>query len=276
MSFAVSPASTGNNFARNRLDSYHTPPFGNAVLVPGALRTLFQPIVRFGPQGWSVQALECLTRGPKGTRFEDATTLFESARSLGLSSDLDHACVTMALETVLREQIPYPLYLNVDAETLISDPGFPTYLAAMAAGCEVPWNRITLEITEHSRALDIDRLAGSVRELQQVGMRVAFDDFGPGATDALALDACRPDVVKIVGPLLNAARGSRSGRALLQGVVTLAGHYGATIVAEGLERPSDLLVATQLGITLLQGHLLCKPLEADEASDARARIECCR
>jgi EAL domain-containing protein (putative c-di-GMP-specific phosphodiesterase class I) len=137
----------------------------------------------------------------------------------------------------------------------------------------VPWSQITLEITEHARGLDIDRLAGSVRALHQMGMRVAFDDFGASAIDEAALDACHPDIVKIEGPLLNAARNSSTARALLSRVVTLAGRGGATIVAEGLERPSDLIVAAQLGIELLQGNLLCPPLDADIARCADDRIE---
>ncbi len=247
--------------------------FSETVLVPGALRTVFQPIVRFGADGWTVQALECLTRGPSGTRFEDAVTLFSTARGLGLSAQLDHACVTTALEIAERSNLHFPLYINVDAETLITDPGFPTFLAAMAAGCDVPWNRITLEITEHARGMDVDRLAGAVRALHDMGMRVAFDDFGPSATDELALEACQPDVVKIEGPLLNAARTSATARALLERVVELAGRRGATIVAEGLERPSDLLVAAQLGIDLLQGNLLCPPLKPDAARRADDRIK---
>ena len=272
MSIAFTPTRS-SAVIHSRVATYRESPFQATVLTPGALRTVFQPIVRFGPNGWMVQALECLTRGPKGTVFEDAMTLFSSARKFGLSAELDHACVTTALETVVATDIRYPLYINVDAETLITDGDFPTFLAAMAAGCEVPWNQITLEITEHARGLDISRLAGSVRTLHQMGMRVAFDDFGASAIDEAALDACHPDIVKIEGPLLNAARNSSTARALLARVVTLAGRGGATIVAEGLERPSDLIVAAQLGIELLQGNLLCPPLDADIARCADDRIE---
>ena len=258
----------------NRPAPHHAPRFEESVLTPGALRTLFQPIVSLGTDGWSVRALECLTRGPAGTHFEGATTLFATARAFGLVAQLDQACITTALGTVLRSEIPFPLFVNVDAETLITDRGFPTFLAAMAAGCDVPWSRITLEITEHARALDIVRLACVVRELKDIGMRVAFDDFGPSESDAMAIEICEPDVVKIEGSLLGAARYSSSAHALLERVVTLAGWRGATIVAEGLERPSDLDVAQQLGIGLLQGHLLCRPLAADVARFADAHVAC--
>ncbi|HEV8411049.1 MAG TPA: EAL domain-containing protein [Gemmatimonadaceae bacterium] len=247
--------------------------FDDTVLIPGALHTMFQPIVRFGANGWTVQALECLTRGPAGTRFEDAVALFSAGRKLGRSAILDHACVTTALETVAEMDIRFPLYLNVDAETLIEEPAFPTFLAAMAAGCEVPWHHVTLEITEHARGLDIDRLANAVRRLHELEMRVAFDDFGSGEVDERALEACNPDIVKIEGPLLNAARDSYDARQLLERVVALARRGGATIVAEGLERPSDLFVAAQLGIPLFQGNLLCAPLQAAKARRADDHIE---
>src|SRR5437667_8614850 len=47
-----------------------------AILAPGALRTMFQPIVRLDRAGWTLHAFECLTRGPAGTPFASADSLF--------------------------------------------------------------------------------------------------------------------------------------------------------------------------------------------------------
>jgi EAL domain-containing protein (putative c-di-GMP-specific phosphodiesterase class I) len=242
------------------------------VLVPGGLRTVFQPIVRFGESGWAIHALECLSRGPEGTPFEDAAAMFAASRDAKLHSALDYACVDVALETVARECITHDLFINVNATTLVSGSSFPTFLAATAARNRLDWCRVTVEITEHARGADVGALVKAGRELRALGARVAFDDFGTSECDRRALRACSPDVVKIEGTLFSAARTSYSAMGLLESVVDRARASGATIVAEGLERPADLFVAARLGIELLQGFLLCPPLHADDVFRAEERL----
>src|ERR1700686_4719868 len=52
----------------------------DAILAPGGLSVLFQPIYEIHGQTLTLHALEALTRGPAGTNVHRADVLFEYAR----------------------------------------------------------------------------------------------------------------------------------------------------------------------------------------------------
>ena len=83
--------------------------FAEGVLAPGALRTVFQPIIRCSTTRWTLHALECLTRGPAGP-YSTAASLFGAARRWELESQVDRACVITALETAACYQIDAALF----------------------------------------------------------------------------------------------------------------------------------------------------------------------
>lgn len=60
--------------------------FADVILRPGALRTVFQPILRCSTTRWTLHALECLTRGPAGP-YSTAASLFGAAGFVGGCTD---------------------------------------------------------------------------------------------------------------------------------------------------------------------------------------------
>src|SRR5450759_4094134 len=59
--------------------------FLHATMLPGPLGTVLQTIVETTTGGMpSLFAVECLTRGPRGTKLEQAVPLFEYVRRRGL------------------------------------------------------------------------------------------------------------------------------------------------------------------------------------------------
>lgn len=238
--------------------------FAEVILAPGALRTVFQPIIRCSTTRWTLHALECLTRGPAGSPYATAASLFGAARRWQLESQVDRACVITALETAARHQIDAALFINVSPLTLASDRGLPEFLAATAARCHIPRTRLTVEVIEHGRDCDAELQAAAIRSLKEMGVRVAFDDVGAVGADSRALRACpcRPDILKIDGRLFRAAGQGRARRRVAS-FIQEARHHGVDLIAEGVERESDARLACSLGIELVQGYYLCRPLSAD-------------
>jgi EAL domain-containing protein (putative c-di-GMP-specific phosphodiesterase class I) len=241
------------------------------IVTPGALRTMFQPIVRYSDGSRSLHALECLTRGPSDSPYARAGVLFAAARACHLEAQMDRACVRTVLETVARCGIKSPLFVNVSPVTLMSDVSFPDFLVATAAGNGVDRRRLTVEVIEQERDCDAKALATALRSLRELGVHVALDDVGATKTDARALESCqcRPDLVKLDGPLFRKAGHKASIRQRLAAVVEQMRRSGIDVVAEGVEREGDLRLAAQLGIELVQGFHLCRPL----AAEAAARVE---
>jgi len=253
---------------RHTMSCVMSPEGFETLLEPGALRTVFQPIARRRRAVWEVAALECLTRGPGGTPYEEAPRLFAAARTAGREAELDRACVRTALETAATAGLKDGLFINVLPVTLASDPAFPAFFAAMAAQYDIPTERLTVEVTEHDRSALEAGLVDGVRALEAFGVRVALDDFGLGPADYRALRVWRPRWLKLDDLLFREARRRKGAWDLVQSAVADALRWGVDVIAEGLERPGDMWMAAELGIDLLQGNFICAPLSADRAARA--------
>jgi EAL domain-containing protein (putative c-di-GMP-specific phosphodiesterase class I) len=237
------------------------------VLVPGALHTVFQPILRCGSSGRTLHAFECLTRGPASTPYTEAPALFGAARAWHLEAELDRACVLTALRTVADYAITSALFINVHPFTLMSDPIFPVRLVDTAEQYSIPPTRLTVEVTEHGRDWDARSLAAGVQALRRLGVRVALDDFGAAPTDAHALaGACRPDVVKFDERRFRGVEEGTMEHHHLTSFVAEARQDGIQVIVERVDGEADLLLASRLGIDLAQGHFLHRPLAADAAA----------
>lgn len=244
----------------------------DVIRTPGALRTMFQPIVRCRDGSWSLHALECLTRGPSDTPYAEAGVLFAATRACHLEAKMDRACVTTALETAAHCGIKSPLFVNVSPVTLMLDQDFPDFLATTAAGNGVDWRRVTIEVVEQQRDCDAQALIPALRSLRELGVHVALDDFGATKTDARPLESCpcRPDLVKIDGRLFREGHKKASTRQRLMSVVEQVRQNGLEVVAEGVETDCDLQLAAHFGIELVQGFHVCRPLAGEFAARAES------
>jgi len=235
--------------------------FPRALLAPGSLRTRFQLIFDIGSGEPVPYAAECLTRGPRHSRYERAEALFRRARRLGREPEVDRAAIAAAFEAARHFHVVERLFLNVHPATLRREPGFAAFLATLAARHRIAMGQLTVELLEHSRHELDDSLRAALTNLRAAGVRIAIDDCGASASDRVLVEACCPDFVKIDRELLWEAGRSRAQRQLLAGMLSLGG--GATVaIAEGVETIADLITARDLGIQLIQGFLVGRPMQA--------------
>ena len=52
--------------------------------------------------------------------------------------------------------------------------------------------------------------------------------------------------------------------AVLESISTLANRFGSQIIAEGIEEAADLKVLLDMGITLIQGYMLARPMSVQD------------
>jgi len=139
------------------------------------------------------------------------------------------------------------------------------------AGCEAKW--LEFEITETSMVRDVESASVVLAKLRALGVRVAIDDFGTGFSSLSHLRHLPVDVLKIdkafVADIGAEAPSSRSrssdsagGAAIAAAVIGLARGLGLDVVAEGVEKRSQLNFLAKLGCNACQGYLLCPPLPA--------------
>lgn len=235
-----------------------------AVLEPGALAVVFQPIVEFRATHRRLHGLEALVRAPKAAGFASAEALFEHARRRGEEGVLDRMAAEAILRTAATLPMRPPLSMNVHASTLGSDESFLALLSRVAGEHSFPLTRLTVEITEHSRPRDERLFQRTLAGLRAAGIAIALDDVGLGYSNGRMILDTLPDYLKVDRYVVAGCHRSPERRALLESTAGLAAALGARVVAEGVELEADLAAVLDLGIDLVQGFFLSRPVSSGD------------
>lgn len=239
----------------------------NRILQPGAITPVYQPIFRVNGATSSIEGMECLSRGPKGTNFESAEVLFEYVRLKREESLVDRACLAAAFRGASSLPSTLRLSINVHASTLGRDHGFIAFLQSTAAATGIALPRVMIEIVEHAPSWDNISFQSSLEQLRQLGMSIALDDIGLGQSNFKMLLDVRPNFLKLDSYFVAGCTGDKHRRAVIGALRTLAREFEAEIVAEGVENADDAATLQGLDITLMQGFHFAEPLTLDAARD---------
>jgi len=230
-----------------------------SVLQNRALYPVFQPIVKL--EDASVYAHEALIRGPVDTPLHTPDKLLQAAKEEGLSNALEVACVSTALEYWGNAKSAGRLFLNISAETLIHafDHQGGVGLMDWLLGFRITPRKLVLEITEHERVENMDRLAEVVDEIRAAGLSLALDDFGDGRSSLRLWSQIKPEVVKIDKYFTRNISAHGDKLKTIQALQQIAAIFGTALVAEGIETAEDLRVLRDIGIEYGQGFFLGRP-----------------
>ena len=211
-----------------------------------------QPVV--DPRERRVDHHELLLRMDLGTRLAKPDEFIREAERSGQIREIDLWAVRRGIELAATR----PVAINVSARSL----GSEALLAELDRGLErwgVCPKRLTIEITETAGAEDLEQAAAWVRELTGRGCRVSLDDFGTGYGAFTYLDRLPVTELKISREFVTRLCRSDSDRRVVSTIVAVGRNFGLTLVAEGVEDAATLAIIDELGIDLVQGHLLGRP-----------------
>jgi diguanylate cyclase (GGDEF)-like protein len=222
------------------------------LLEPGAIRAVFQPIVRLGDlQPIGYEGLARFPTPPGLVALPPDVTLAAAARS-GLRHDLEVACWA-AMTGAGAPPHGRLLFVNVGPDAL-GHPG----LARLAE--KLP-QRLVIELTEQDAVQDIKRIRERLRPWIARGALVAVDDAGAGFTSLEYVAEIRPDFLKLCRGMVTGVDLDASRQAVLRATVAFAREVGARVVAEGVERPEELAVLRAAEVDFGQGWLFGRPGE---------------
>ncbi len=108
--------------------------------------------------------------------------------------------------------------------------------------------------------------------LRALGVGLALDDFGAGMWDPLALVELPVEMVKLDRSLVTGLDSSPSAVAIARHIVDMAHARGMTVVAEGVEQPSQLETVRALGCDYAQGYLMGRPCAIAEIGRRPQRL----
>jgi diguanylate cyclase (GGDEF)-like protein/PAS domain S-box-containing protein len=127
---------------------------------------------------------------------------------------------------------------------------------------------LQLEVTEREVMRDPRATRSLLRDLREIGVRLAMDDFGTGTSSLACLREYPFDVIKIDRAFVGDLADSRNVLAVIHATIALVDNLGMSSVAEGVEEASQAAILESLGCHYAQGYFFSKPVAADAFLDA--------
>jgi diguanylate cyclase (GGDEF)-like protein len=226
----------------------------------------YQPIVDLATG--QVTAMEALARWRRpGMGLVAPSSFISIAEETGLVRAMGAQLLEAACRTAASWPSSGPVDLTVNlSPRQIQDPLLVGIVERALVESGLDPRRLVFEITE-SLLLDDGALTlGRLDQLRSMGIRFAIDDFGTGYSSLSYIEQLPVDILKIDRAFVVDLATNPRHVVLLRAIVAMAGAFGLTTVAEGVETPQQLALVRDLGCDTAQGFLLAAPTDGAEAT----------
>ena len=232
------------------------------ALARGEFKPFFQPT--FDLRTGAVRGCEVLARWVR----QDGTIIppmsfIPLAESSGRIKPMTWQILSAALREMyprLREDRNFKLSVNIAPHHLLSD-GFVETLRGVVAAAKVSTRQIVLEVTERSELPDLRRAAALVKELRDLGFKVAMDDVGVGHSGLSQMKGLGANTIKIDKFFIDTiAEDGSAAKTIVEMLVRLARELDMTVIAEGIETEEQVQALIGCGVEEGQGYIVSPPL----------------
>jgi diguanylate cyclase (GGDEF)-like protein/PAS domain S-box-containing protein len=156
--------------------------------------------------------------------------------------------------------------VNLSAR-MLHDPDLARRLANLLAMGSVAPTSLEVEVTESAVMLDPARALRSVREIRELGVLVAIDDYGTGFSGLNYLRDLPAHLLKLDKSFVQGMRTRQGDRVIVESTIRMAHALHMHVVAEGVESETDARLLAQLGCDFAQGYHYSRPLTGDVCAE---------
>jgi len=221
------------------------------ALTRGEILAHFQPLT--DALTLEITSLEVLARWQHDGRLRPPAEWLPLAEETGLIVEVGRQMFIAARAGM--ERFDLPVAVNVAARQL-DEHDFVRHVEE-SWGTDA-WDRLTIEVTESALLYDALHVRASLTTLASRGVKIALDDFGTGYNSLSRLSELPLHILKIDRAFVHDI-GTVQGAAVLRAILALAEAHGLAVVAEGVERLTELTALVEMGVGTVQGHMLGRP-----------------
>lgn len=131
---------------------------------------------------------------------------------------------------------------------------------------------VALEITESVFASDFEQINRVLGILKDAGLSIAIDDFGTGYSSLSREWEMNINCLKIDKAFIDNLLLHDPSKAIIGDIVSMAQRFGHCVIAEGVEHESQKQYLIGCGCDKIQGYLISKPLDEEDAIEILKRI----
>lgn len=217
-------------------------------------RFALQPIV--DPLAGEVVSYEALIRSPSGGSPDALFASLPAERHY----HFDLISKVWALARAYGPEMETrTLAVNLLPGSLYTVTGAVRYLRRLLRRYNLRPEQLIIEVTESEIITCFDDFFRVLKQLREVGIGLAIDDFGAGYSGLSLLTKFQPDRIKIDMTLVRDIHLSGAKQAIVMSVIQCCTDLKITIVAEGVETLEEWCWLQSAGIRLFQGFLFSRP-----------------
>lgn len=188
-------------------------------------------------------------------------------------STLENSCLAApvgywVLETACRQGAAWTKQLsgflmgvNLFGAQLKTEP-LPEIVRSALSLSNLPARQLELEITENIMLNDDRSSRDQLHALHDMGVGLAFDDYGTGYASLAFLKQFPITRLKIDRGFVSNVRARGADAAIVQAVLMLARRFGFAVIAEGVETEEQEQLLKKWRCPQAQGYLYSKPVAA--------------
>ncbi|MEL6318008.1 MAG: EAL domain-containing protein, partial [Pseudomonadota bacterium] len=228
-------------------------------LEAGEIEPFFQPQVcaRTG-RVIGVEALARWIHPSKGVLSPAA--FMATAANLGLTPEIDRIVMSQACKRLAdwrREGVELQtISVNLSARRL-TDPSLPDAVRHLEFGD----TRLCFELVESIfLEREGDDMLWAVDRLREAGALIEIDDFGTGHASILGMLRLKPDGLKIARELVDPIERAPERLPLVRSIIEIGKTLGVYAVAEGVETEGQGVLLAEMGVEILQGYAISRPI----------------
>jgi len=128
-------------------------------------------------------------------------------------------------------------------------------------------HRLEIEITETVLLLNSERNLSILRQLRDLGINIAMDDFGVGYSSLSYLQKFPFNKIKIDRSFVTELTIRPEAVFFVRAIVDLCRNLGIKTTAEGVETLEQLSLLLEEDCTQIQGYLFARPCAAEQAAE---------
>jgi diguanylate cyclase (GGDEF)-like protein/PAS domain S-box-containing protein len=226
----------------------------------------YQPI--YGAEDEALRGAEALVRWrhPEAGLLSAAEFVPLAERS-GLIRRLDEWVLRAAVRQIAAWEEagdgPEWLSVNLSASSLASAE-LADFVGRLLDEADVPGERLAVEITERVALRDPEEVSDTLDRLRAQGVRVAVDDFGTGHAVLAYLRQFVANILKLDMVFVQQMEEQPRDEELVAGITALGRQLDMEVVAEGVESGVQRDRLRAVGVDLVQGYWLGRPVPPDE------------
>jgi EAL domain-containing protein (putative c-di-GMP-specific phosphodiesterase class I) len=199
------------------------------------------------------------------TGLENPFAMFQTAHLANREVELSIVCREQAVRLARHLPSGSRIFLNTHPAECLAVDVLPSLRALRG---EAPDHELVVEV--HESAIDnLQVVRRFIDELKDLGMRIAYDDFGAGRSRLVELIQAPPDFLKFDRSLIAGIdNGPEKQRKMLKVLVDMVHEMGTFALAEGIESRSEADCCRDLGFNFVQGFFYGRPAPAEEFKNA--------